>query len=488
MNKFFFLFISIVLSNIGFSSSTCDQNIETIPVQADGRIKPFSVLSVEVFKFITPEKKPFGFSKAKALCLLSNEFYDPKDLDLPIKIEHVKARKLLEIDQNKTSMNFSDLEGYSMEIRAAMMKIKENNSYKKELQKISSRINYVNAIKKGKLFSLYDKSSTWRGLDSLSLNEFNSLFQVSDHQKKLGNTYMFEHYLFKYHPFGIAIIFILLSIFSLSIFKKNALGMSFAVIALIIQVLAIAVRVYVSGRAPITNMYETVMFSGFGAALIAYVLTLFKKEKIFLIAGLGYNVLCLFMMIFANNMLNPAIKNLEPVLRDNFWLSTHVTCVILSYAALAISWILANIYIVKTSLGKGVDKPKHQVKVIYTCVQIGVVLLAAGVILGGVWADYSWGRFWGWDPKETWSLIALLIYMAILHGKYTSWINDKNFIPLIAAAFLSVIMAWFGVNYILASGLHSYGFSEGGAIFIGSVFLAQMSILALHFFPKNRKV
>ena len=108
-----------------------------------------------------------------------------------------------------------------------------------------------------------------------------------------------------------------------------------------------------------------------------------------------------------------------------------------------------------------------------------MILLAAGIILGGVWADYSWGRFWGWDPKETWSLIVLLVYMAILHGKSTSWIPPHRFVPMVAGAFMTVMMAWFGVNYILASGLHSYGFSEGGAIFLVSFFSIQIAILLL---------
>lgn len=118
-------------------------------------------------------------------------------------------------------------------------------------------------------------------------------------------------------------------------------------------------------------------------------------------------------------------------------------------------------------------------EIIYTTLKWGTTLLAAGIILGGVWADYSWGRFWGWDPKETWSLIVLCLYMAILHGRYTSWIKYDRFVSVTAGAFLSVMMAWFGVNYILASGLHSYGFSEGGAIFLGSFFLIQISLLVL---------
>ena len=180
------------------------------------------------------------------------------------------------------------------------------------------------------------------------------------------------------------------------------------------------------------------------------------------------------MLIFAHGMLDSSISPLVPVLRDNFWLSTHVTTIILSYAALALSWMVANITLFKMRFGTiDAKEYKFHQDLIYTCIKVGVVLLAAGIILGGVWADYSWGRFWGWDPKETWSLIVLLFYMILLHGKYSSWINTHRFVLMSAAGFMTVMMAWFGVNYILAAGLHSYGFSEGGAIFLGSFFLIQ---------------
>ena len=120
--------------------------------------------------------------------------------------------------------------------------------------------------------------------------------------------------------------------------------------------------------------------------------------------------------------------------------------------------------------------------------KVGVVLLSTGIILGGVWADYSWGRFWGWDPKETWSLIVLLFYMAIMHGKNSNWINTHRFVVLSAAGFMTVMMAWFGVNYILAAGLHSYGFSEGGAIFLGTFFILQIVFLIICGVQKEFKV
>jgi len=185
-------------------------------------------------------------------------------------------------------------------------------------------------------------------------------------------------------------------------------------------------------------------------------------------------------------MLSESISPLVPVLRDNFWLSTHVTTIIMSYGALALSWILANTVLIKkkfTGLNKQDDL--YYSELIYTTLKYGTIMLGAGIILGGVWADYSWGRFWGWDPKETWSLIAFIIYMAILHGRNTTWISPKRFIPLVAGAFMSIMMAWFGVNYILASGLHSYGFSEGGAIFLGSFFLIQTGVIIISTIDMN---
>ncbi|MCO4793923.1 MAG: cytochrome c biogenesis protein CcsA, partial [Bacteriovoracaceae bacterium] len=253
----------------------------------------------------------------------------------------------------------------------------------------------------------------------------------------------------------------------------------FALSTVAVETVYITLRVIISGRAPVTNMYETVLFSGFAALILSLIVGHFKKDKQFIYVGLMYNFLTLMMTNFAGGMLSSSISPLVPVLRDNFWLSTHVTSIIMSYGALALSWILANTALIKARV-KGISKAEinKYTDQIYTCLKYGIILLALGIILGGIWADYSWGRFWGWDPKETWSLIVLCIYMAIIHGKYTSWISPSRFIPLIALAFLSVMMAWFGVNYILASGLHSYGFSEGGAIFLGSFFITQFVILA----------
>jgi ABC-type transport system involved in cytochrome c biogenesis permease subunit len=114
---------------------------------------------------------------------------------------------------------------------------------------------------------------------------------------------------------------------------------------------------------------------------------------------------------------------------------------------------------------------------VYRAMQVGVLLVAAGTMLGGWWADKSWGRFWGWDPKEVWALITLLVYLIPLHGRYAGWVNTFGLVCASVVCFGSVLMAWYGVNFVLGVGLHSYGFSEGGGQ--GVVLSATAAVLAV---------
>jgi ABC-type transport system involved in cytochrome c biogenesis permease subunit len=114
---------------------------------------------------------------------------------------------------------------------------------------------------------------------------------------------------------------------------------------------------------------------------------------------------------------------------------------------------------------------------IYRAMQVGVLLIAAGTALGGFWADVSWGRFWGWDPKEVWALITLLVYLIPLHGRFAGWVNTFGLVMASVICFLSVVMAWYGVNFVLGVGLHSYGFVEGGSQgIVGAVVVAVLSV------------
>jgi len=460
----------------------CESFKDDLPVQAGGRVKPYYVLAKDSVKFLTGKSKYNKENPSLTICKLT--LAQKEDASFPILVEHIQTKELIGLKAGDTYINSPELMAKNMLIRSEYFKQKENNSFKKDLSKLLMRMKVFTEIIEGTTFTVFadNKWQPFNNFKNKSPEEVKNLISSSKTSfiKAHGDDYLLELTYVKSHIFSYALLVVLLAIFLTVLFKQLKYGVIAAAIVILVELTGLVMRVMISGRAPITNMYETVLFSGFGCLIISLGVLYFKRDKIFLIAGLGYNMLCLFMMMFANNMLNSSISPLVPVLRDNFWLSTHVTTIILSYAALALSWLVANITLFKMRLGKLSQKDyRYYQGLIYTCIKVGIVLLATGIILGGVWADYSWGRFWGWDPKETWSLIVLLFYVAVVHGRYSNWINTHRFVMLSAAGFMTVMMAWFGVNYILAAGLHSYGFSEGGAIFLGTFFLIQITFLVI---------
>jgi ABC-type transport system involved in cytochrome c biogenesis permease subunit len=114
-------------------------------------------------------------------------------------------------------------------------------------------------------------------------------------------------------------------------------------------------------------------------------------------------------------------------------------------------------------------------------------MIVFGVILGGVWAHYSWGRFWGWDPKETWALIAALVYLAILHGRIAGWWSPFGFAVGAVLGFQSVIMAWYGVNFIIGAGLHSYGFGTGGQEWVAAFCILEVVLVSAALFRRYQR-
>ena len=490
------LLLLLSLSNITFAQNTANECIhiqEDVPVLAGGRIKPVFVLAKESVKFLTGKSKFEGKAPLITFCeMLFNDKYKVTE-KLPVLVEHVDTKKLLKMDEDTKFMLAKDLIPQKELVRAEILKLKENTPYKKDLNKVFTRIDTLERILDRKTKMIYTSASDkWVELNTLSgftEETASQIFQASksDFDQNKGDDYLLELTYVKSHIYGWALLICLIAIVFTVIRKDFKIGVSISIFVLLMETVGMTWRVLISGRAPITNMYETVLFSGYGALLIALVILYFKRDKIFLLAGLGYNVLCLMMMMFANNMLSSSISPLVPVLRDNFWLSTHVTTIILSYAALALSWMVANITIFKMLRSQLTKKDyAYYQNLIYTCIKVGIILLAAGIILGGIWADYSWGRFWGWDPKETWSLIVLLFYMVMVHGRYTNWMTPHRFVLMAGAGFMTVMMAWFGVNYILASGLHSYGFSEGGAVFLGSFFAVQTVILIIAYKQREK--
>lgn len=223
-------------------------------------------------------------------------------------------------------------------------------------------------------------------------------------------------------------------------------------------------RMQIAGRPPVTNMYESVVWVGFGMAVLALLFELIYRAKYYLLAAAPLSVLCLLLADRLPAVLDPSIGPLVPVLRDNFWLSVHVPTITLSYAGFALAMGLGHVILGHYLFApQATGRIQYLSRLNYQILQVGVLLLTTGIILGGIWAHFSWGRFWGWDPKETWALIALLCYLTPLHGRLTGWIGNLGISVASVVSFNAVLMAWYGVNFVLGTGLHSYGFSTGGS-------------------------
>lgn len=507
MKKIFFFTVFLFAQFIHAETFFCKPELETLPILQSGRVKPLYVHANETIKALTGNTKVEDLSAVEAYCLLSLKAMGlPASVKMNARIDHVDVQKFLGLSKDQHEITYEELLIREEQIKLEARIIKDNASYKKAMGKLFDSLFLYKEVLSGENWLLAEKNGSqlnWIPLTAYLTeakvvaqknispeDPFTPVLKQSEinYKEQNGNKYLVELYYAKAHLGSWALLLTSLALAAMVLFKNFNIALGFAGLSALTQIVLIAFRVIISGRAPITNMYETVLFSGFGSLFLALMLGHFKKEQMFVYMGLGYNFCTLMMLNFANGMLTATISPLVPVLRDNFWLSTHVTTVMLSYGALALSWVLANTVLIKRKFGKITRTEENQYSdVIYTTLKWGTTMLGAGIILGGVWADYSWGRFWGWDPKETWSLIVLCIYMAILHGRHTTWIKNERFITITSGAFLSVMMAWFGVNYILATGLHSYGFSEGGALFLGSFFILQLALIAITFNHENTK-
>ena len=256
-------------------------------------------------------------------------------------------------------------------------------------------------------------------------------------------------------------------------------GVTIAVLGLIFHASGIAMRCMIAGRPPVTNMYESIIWVSFAVSFFGMIFFSRYRTPVYLLAALPVTLTALLLVHQMPIAMPSSIDPLVPVLRDNFWLTVHVLTITLSYAAFALAMGFGHILLfryARNPSGARADAPMHFW--LYRVLQLGVLLLASGTILGGVWANYSWGRFWGWDPKETWALIALLCYILTLHGRLAGWWTQFGLVVASVVCFLAVLMAWYGVNFVLGKGLHSYGFGIGGETYVAAFVIVDLLFVA----------
>lgn len=259
--------------------------------------------------------------------------------------------------------------------------------------------------------------------------------------------------------------------------KKIAFG--FISILFLVETAGLAIRWYISGHAPWSNGYESMVFISWATCLGGLIFA--KRSEITL--SLTTVLAGLTLMVASMSWMSPEITPLVPVLKS-YWLIVHVAVITASYGFLGISALLGflNLLLMVLRSPKNIDRINITIKELVNIIQIalifGLLMLTIGSFLGGVWANESWGRYWGWDPKETWALVTILVYTFITHMHRIPGMKG-NFAMSAAAllGFSSVLMTYFGVNYYL-SGLHSYAQGEAAPIPTG-VYIAVAVVFAL---------
>ncbi len=291
-------------------------------------------------------------------------------------------------------------------------------------------------------------------------------------ESQLSTEFFYNHFEGFYRAawcYGIALLILVVAHFRKRGGWLVRAGVAIAMLGLLFHASAIVMRCMIGGRPPVTNMYESIIWVSFAVSFFGMIFFARYRTTIYLLAALPVTLIALLLVHQMPIAMPSSIDPLVPVLRDNFWLTIHVLTITLSYAAFALAMGFGHILLfqyARNPSGARADQPMHFW--LYRVLQLGVLLLAAGTILGGVWANYSWGRFWGWDPKETWALIALLCYITTLHGRLAGWWTQFGLVVASVVCFLAVLMAWYGVNFVLGKGLHSYGFGIGGETYVAT--------------------
>lgn len=220
----------------------------------------------------------------------------------------------------------------------------------------------------------------------------------------------------------------------------------------------LAVRWQIAGRIPASNIYESMLFLGWGVAFFGVIAVLLRNRLLIFNAA----AIAMLAELFTDFVpVDPFIRPMPPVLSGTPWLAIHVPIVMLSYSVFAMTALFGHMVVgVEIFSPKRRDLARRWSDLLYYYTHVGSILLIAGILTGSIWAASSWGRYWGWDPKEVWSLVAFLAYMAILHARHEKLLGDFGVAVWSIAAFGTILMTYLGVNFVLAAGLHSYGFGS----------------------------
>jgi cytochrome c-type biogenesis protein CcsB len=520
------------------SKEASDEFGKVLVQDQKGRTKPMFTLSNDILRKVTHKNDFQGLSSMQVFLGIYFDFANWQDVKM-IKISSSDIQKILGISQGYAS--FSDIVdmrsggGYKLSeyVQKAYAKSPgERNKFDKEIMKVDERVNIIYMVSNGefmKLFPVRNKLNSWgppdeavknamSSADSLYLKNVLPMFgraltdnkvndavkiaqSVSEYQDKFAGyalpsrsktnaevfyikAKIFERLFPFYATVGIVML-IGLIVMVIKGIKRNTLlvrSLSWLLFAgFLFHTLGLGMRWYIAGHSPMSNGYESMIFISWVTLLAGFIFSRQSPFALSATAVLGSMTL----MVAHLSFMDPEITNLVPVLKS-YLLTIHVSVITGSYGFLGLGAILGLINLIllifsnKKNIGRIAETMDELTVINYKTLTLGIYFLTIGTFLGAIWANESWGRYWGWDPKETWSLITIIVYSIVVHSRNIPGLRDIftfNLLSLFALS--SVLMTYFGVNYYL-SGLHSY--AAGDPVPVPSfVYVAVLVLVVLAF-------
>ena len=536
-------YVNTYLIEFKENSQELSASFGSLVVQSpDGRMKPLDTQNKEVLNKLTGKSTWDGFSANQVSLGMFSQPDIWKKVNI-IKVKTSKLKKLLNVDNKQKLVKFYDFfdEDGNYKLTEAVenayrISPSKRGTFERDLIKVDEKLNIFFMSYRGVLFTIFPilnsvnnkwvdmktmftsvdnsklKNTTRELLDIIHTRDYtkgiNKIKEIKAYQKEVGalvipsdNKLRTEIWFNKTSLFiKLSVIYLLfgfiLLVYGFSSILNNKLISSrisyliviISSILLFIHTFGIAVRWYIGGFIPISSTYETMVFIAYSAVFAGVIFL--RKSSIALASSLMMGGIFIFAAYLGE--IDPEITSLVPVLKS-YWLSIHVSVIVASYGffgiAALIGVVILLLFISRNKQNRQLDNHiKYLSHINEVTLILGLVLLVIGNFLGGIWANESWGRYWGWDPKETWAYISIIVYTIVLHIRLVKSIYSIYlFTILTVIAFFSILMTYYGVNFYL-SGLHSYATGDPVPIPTWTYVLTGIVLLLIIASYKKRKL
>ena len=528
------------------------ESFNKLIIQDDGRMKPAHTFASELVRKVSQTEKFKDMEPSQVLLsIIENPVLWFEVPVIYLEPKNMEIRKYIGLPEDAKYAALSDFiepvsGAYKIKEKVSEAQKKSVKSYfDKDLLKIDKRIGLLYSAIGGGILKIYpipgDENNTWvsqpetskanfKGTDSVFVRQSLPVYiqflqkakKTNDYteankiltglkkfQRKFGaevipsedqieseiayNKFRVFNRLIKYYGFTslLLIVFVVMQIFNNKKWLKSVIKVLVVVTLgfFLLHTLGLAARWYISGYAPWSNAYESIIFVAWATMLFG--LTLGRRSALTITATAFITAVTLFFA--SQSWLDPEIANLQPVL-NSWWLKVHVSIIVASYGPFSLGLILGifSLFIMAFTTEKNKKRMDLNIKeltiVNEMAITVGLIMLTIGTFLGGMWANESWGRYWGWDPKETWALISIMVYAFVLHMRLIPGLRGRYTFNLWSIiAYASIMMTYFGVNFYL-SGLHSYASGDRvitpTSVYYSVGFVAILGSLA---FVKYRK-